>query len=158
MCDLSQARFFVNRNSPMAKEFIIRRTPRYPRLHQVRHGDPFGIRLGGGDFIFLVAHFTFDRRRNPQPRVREHSNRMGFHLHAGKEKGWKYLQRKGAIPGSLSKRDRNWQLVATQSTSFRPVPASWRTNHGTPKTSDQVFLVSSRCIQSFLGSEGQQCI
>ena len=48
-----------------------------------------------------------DRGRNPHPRVCKYSNRIRLHLRAGKEKGWKYLQRKGAVSGGASKARQN---------------------------------------------------
>jgi len=74
-----------------------------------------------------------DRGRNPHPKIREHSNCIGFHLRAGKRKDENSFSAKVRFLAGLVKRDRIWQLVATQSISFKPVPASQRTNPGTPK-------------------------
>ena len=88
-----------------------------------------------------------DRGGNPHPKIREHSNCIGFHLRAGKEKGWKYLQRKSAIPGGLSKTQQNlatccYAIDLVQAGPSQPAHQSWDS-----ETSDQIFTVWYRCIQ-----------
>jgi hypothetical protein len=57
----------------------------------------------------------------------------GFISAQGKRKDGNIFSAKVRFLAGLVKRNRIWQLVATQSTSFKSVPASQRTNPGTPK-------------------------
>ena len=49
----------------------------------------------------------------------------GFISAKGKRKDGDVFSAKARFLAALVKRDRNWELVAMPSTSFRPVPSSW---------------------------------
>src|SRR5579863_7225477 len=99
-----------------------------------------------------------DRGRNPHPRVWKYSNRFGFHLRARKEKGWKYVQRKGAVPGGARKARQNlatcrYAVDRVQAGASQLAHQSWDS-----ETYDRSYLAIVSVYSEFPGSEGQQCI